>query len=142
MRTSAKLRNLDDRVLGDRWKGKAMSNPDGLDERGPEPTTDPALEVGIVVLRVVQAVLLVLALVVLLGIVFTGAPTNPDNVIVRNVLARADDFAGPFKDVFTPEGGNKELYANYTLAIGIYVGLAFLVGFGIDKLTARRPKRV
>lgn len=119
-----------------------MSDPlDDLEDKPRARQKDPALEGGIIALRVAIGALLLMSFVVLLGILFTVAPTNPDNSIVSNSLARADDFAGPFKDVFTPEGLDDRIYANYSLAIGVYLTVAFGLATATDKLISMRPKR-
>lgn len=104
------LKDLDDRVLGDRMRGD-----------GP-----PA--VLRVVWRVSKVVLLALAVVVLLGILFTKAPTNAHNVIVRNALSLARDVAGPFKDVFAPTKPEDALVVNYLVAAAFYSVMGVLVG--------------
>lgn len=81
-----------------------------------------------VVYRISQVVLLGLAVVVLLGIVFTKAPTNASNVIVRNGLDLAGEAAGPFRDVFAPRSRQDALVVNYLLASGIYLAAAYVVG--------------
>lgn len=104
------LRNLDDRVLGNRLTG------DG-----------PAA-----ILRVVwwvsRVVFVALALIVLLGVLFTKAPTNAHNVIVRNVLSLSKDVAGPFRDVFAPKKPQNALVINYVVAAAVYLLLGVLVG--------------
>ena len=81
-----------------------------------------------VIYRISRLVLLALAVVVLLGIVFTKAPTNASNVIVRNVLDFAREAAGPFRDVFAPKRRQDALVVNYLLATGVYLVAAYLVG--------------
>jgi hypothetical protein len=78
--------------------------------------------------RLLRLALLALALVVALGIALTFAPTNDDNVIVRNLLSWAEWAAGPFRDVFTDDEPRRELLYNYALATGVYLVLASLVG--------------
>ena len=73
-------------------------------------------------------VLIALAVIVLLGVLFTKVPTNGDNVIVRNVLTLARDVAGPFKDVFAPSRAQDALVVNYLVAAAAYVVLAMVVG--------------
>lgn len=109
MAASDKLRNLDDKAL-------LVSRGDGL----------PAFLR--VVWRVSKAVFLLLAVVVLLGIVFTKAPTNSSNVIVRNALRLARDAAGPFKDVFAPKKPEDALVVNYLLAAVVYAVVGVVVG--------------
>jgi len=121
-----KLRGLDDRVLGDRLRGgQGMA-----DETVPRKRRGPAAAAGVlrVTYRISQLVLLVLAVVVILGIVFTKAPTNAKNTIVSNVLDLAKDAAGPFKDVFSPKDKENALVINYLLASGVYLVLAYIVG--------------
>lgn len=104
------LRSLDDRVLGNRLRG------------------DGATAVLRVVWRVSRVVFLALAVIVLLGVVFTKAPTNMHNVIVRNVLSLAKDVAGPFRDVFAPKKPQNALVINYLLAAAVYLVLGVVVG--------------
>lgn len=104
------LRELDNRVLGSRLRG------DG-----------PAAFLR-VVWRVSRLVFIALAVVVLLGVVFTKAPTNAQNVIVRNVLSLARDAAGPFKDVFVPKKRENALVVNYVVAAAVYLLLSVVVG--------------
>jgi hypothetical protein len=121
-----KLRGLDDRVLGDRLRGgQGMA-----DETVPRKRRGPAAVAGVlrVTYRISQLVLLALAVVVILGIVFTKAPTNAKNTIVSNVLDLARDAAGPFKDVFSPKDKENALVINYLLAGGVYLVLAYIVG--------------
>ncbi len=109
MGASDKLRNLDDKAL-------RMGRGDGLSS---------FLRV---VWRVSKAVFFLLALVVVLGIVFTKAPVNNSNVIVRNALQLAKDAAGPFKDVFAPKTRENALIVNYLLAAGVYAVVGIVVG--------------
>lgn len=81
-----------------------------------------------VVYRISRLVLLLLAVVVLLGIVFTKTPTNDANTIVSHVLDLARTVAGPFKDVFAPKDKENALVVNYALAAGVYFVLAYIVG--------------
>jgi hypothetical protein len=104
------LRDLDDRVLGNRFRG------------------DAPVAVLRVIWRVSQVVFVALAVIVLLGVLFTKAPTNAHNVIVRNVLSLAKDVAGPFKDVFAPKKPEDALVINYLVAAAVYFGLALVVG--------------
>lgn len=109
MGTSEKLRNLDDKAL-------KFGRGDGLSS------------FLSVVWRVSKAVFFLLALVVLLGIVFTKAPVNEMNVIVRDGLHLAKDAAGPFKDVFAPKKPENALVVNYLLAAGVYLVAGVVVG--------------
>ena len=81
-----------------------------------------------VVWRVSRVVFVALAVIVLLGIVFTKAPTNMHNVIVRNVLTLAKDVAGPSRDVFAPKDRQNALVINYLVAASVYLGLGVLIG--------------
>lgn len=78
--------------------------------------------------RVSRLVLLLLAAVVALAVVFTLAPTNAENVLVRNVLDLAEQVAGPFRDVFTADDPDRELVLNYGLATLVYLVAATVVG--------------
>lgn len=154
MRMPGALRRIDDKVLGDRLKkGEPDVSPadDGRTEQLKRPTAErgqpriarpaerPAAErpdtgQGLretltIVYRISQLVLLLLAVIVVLGIVFTLAPTNEDNVIVRNALSIAEGAAGPFKDVFTVmDKPDRELTVNYGFAAAVYLLLSFVVG--------------
>ena len=111
MRVPTKLRDLDDSVLGHTSRARNVV-PDVLRVVG----------------RVSKAVLVLLAAIVVLGVVFTKAPTNEHNVIVRNVLDLARTAAGPFKDVFAPKNHQDALVVNYLFAGGVYLALAYTVG--------------
>jgi large-conductance mechanosensitive channel len=87
-----------------------------------------AARVVAIVYRVLKIGLIVLAVAVLLGVVFTRLPTNPANVIVRNVLHLARTLAGPFRDVFRIKNPKDALTVNYGLAAVVYLLLAVLVG--------------
>ncbi|GAC1444304.1 MAG: hypothetical protein NVS3B26_22010 [Mycobacteriales bacterium] len=109
------MRDLDDRVLGRLRRG------------------DGPAAVLRVVWRVSRYVLLSLAVIVLLGVLFTKAPTNAHNVIVRNVLSLAREVAGPFRDVFAPKRPQDALVINYLVAAGVYL----LIGVVVGKLPPR-----
>lgn len=145
----AALRNLDDRVLGDRGRSREDEQPDvypdedraparAHDERreparlrdeGPPTSTGNGFREFLgVFTRVSRAVFLLLALVVFLGIVFTVAPTNADNPIVSTVLDVSGAAAGPFSDVFTvSDDAQRELVVNYGFAVAVYLLAATLV---------------
>lgn len=144
MRMPTALRNLDDRVLGNRGKkSEDAPYPDepgtseierdkpvrGRESSGPPPnTSDGFREFLAVVARVSRLVFLALALIVGLGILFTVAPTNEDNVLVRFVLDVANAVAGPFRDIFTvDDNAERELVVNYGFAAGVYLLLSVLV---------------
>lgn len=122
MRTPTALRRIDDRLLGDRFRRRPATA-----DRPPR-TGKGLRETLAVVARVCRLVFLLLALTVALGIVFTLAPTNPDNVVVRNVLEIARDAAGPFRDVFTvADDAERETVVNYAFAAGVYLLASLLV---------------
>jgi hypothetical protein len=139
MRMPAALRNLDDRVLGDRGKSHEDEHADvypderreparGRDEGPPASTGDGFREFLGVVVKVSRLVFLLLALVVFLGIVFTIAPTNGDNPIVSTVFDVAAAAAGPFSDVFTvADDEQRELVVNYGFAVAVYLLASVLV---------------
>lgn len=139
MGLTSPLRKLDDRVLGDRLRGKPQTQDDDdqpVERRSRERVGSPSSRgsgngvrkaVGIVY-KVSRLVFALLALAMILGIVFTLAPSNPDNVIVRNVLEFADTAAGPFKDVFTIENNpERQVVVNYGFAGAVYLLAALLV---------------
>jgi hypothetical protein len=157
MQLPSALRNLDDRVLGRKGDAQharadgAEATPaeqsaaeeqtehaglrTGAQGEPPPPPSAPRRPPGDVVRaalgpvwRLLRLALLALALVVALGIALTFAPTNDDNVIVRNLLSWAEWAAGPFRDVFTDDEPRRELLYNYALATGVYLVLASLVG--------------
>ncbi|MBC7680164.1 MAG: hypothetical protein H7233_14415 [Pseudorhodobacter sp.] len=106
---------LDDRVPDDR----VLSN--GV--RG-----DGAAAVLRAIQRVTTYVLFALAVVVLLGVLLTRAPTNVGNVIVRNVLSLAEEVAGPFKDVFAPNKAQDALVVNYLVAAAACLVMGIVPG--------------
>ena len=78
------------------------------------------------VYRVPRLVFLLLALIMVLAIILSLAPSNPDNVIVRNALELAEAAAGPFKDGFTQRYPEPQTIVNYAMA-AVYVLAATLV---------------
>lgn len=136
MRMPTALRRMDDRVLGDRFRKRPPTTQvDGdvvVEERttsAPPPRTgEGAKEALSIVYRISRLVFLALALACLLGILFTVAPTNADNVIVRNVLDLAEAAAGPFRDVFTAKDDERERVINYAFAAFVYFLASVLVG--------------
>ena len=119
------MRGIDDRLLGERMKGRDRAMDEGSGKRA-----DPrAALAGVlrIFYRICKLVFVLLALVVLLGIVFTKAPVNARNDIVRTVLRLARDVAGPFRDVFAPKDKENALVVNYLLAAAVYFGLSVLV---------------
>ena len=150
MRLPASLQKLDDRVLGNRLEprlpGAAADGSRGGGVTTREVTSDqPAREpreprekkqrdgsaafgrVLATVYKVSRLVFLLLAIVMVLGITLTLAPSNPDNVIVRNALDLAGAAAGPFKDAFTQEDPERQTIVNNAVAAAVYVLTATLV---------------
>ncbi len=80
-----------------------------------------------IVYRILRIVLILLAVAVLLGVLFTRVPTNPTNVIVRNVLHIARTLAGPFRDIFKIKNPKDAMAVNYGVAAVVYFLLAVLV---------------
>lgn len=126
---------MDDRVLADRFHRRPATDGGGGERvaavaRTRRPDRGKGLrELLSVTGRIAKLVLLLLASVVLLGIVFTLAPTNGDNVIVSNVLELARDAAGPFRDVYeVSDDADRELVVNYGLAALVFFVGALLVG--------------
>ena len=135
MRVPAALRRMDDRVLGDRFKKRPTPTETEevvVEERtssAPPPRTGKGAEEALsIVYRISRLVFLALALACLLGILFTLAPTNEDNVIVENVLDLAKGAAGPFRDVFTANDAERERVVNYAFAAFVYFLASVLVG--------------
>ena len=134
MRLPTALRRMDDRVIGDRFRRREVVEVEpGQTRAAARPrlpnTGAGAHEALTIVYRVSRAVFLLLAVVVGLGVVFTLAPTNADNVIVGNVLSLASDAAGPFRDVFTvPDNAERELVVNYAFAAVVYLVVSAVVG--------------
>lgn len=128
------LRRTDDRVLGKRLRRRQSTSGEGgagaVVARTLRQSSGKGLRQFLSVTgRVAKLVLLLLAAVVLLGIVFTLAPTNGDNVIVSNVLELARDAAGPFRDVYeVSDDADRELVVNYGLAALVFFVGALLVG--------------
>ena len=136
MRMPAALRRMDDRLLGDRLKKRPTTTETEevvVEDRSAEPARPPrtgkgAQEALAVVYRISRLVFLALALACLLGILFTVAPTNADNVIVENVFDLAKGAAGPFRDVFTAKDDERERIVNYAFAAFVYLLASVLVG--------------
>lgn len=144
MGLSSPLRKLDDRFLGDRFRGQpakpaptpAEDDDRQVERRSRERVGSPSSRgsgngvrktLGIIYL-VSRVVFALLALTVLLGLVFTLAPSNPDNVIVRNVLDVAEIAAGPFKDLFTvADKPERQVVVNYAVAVVLYMVASILV---------------
>jgi len=138
MRLTNVLSSLDDRVIRRRKQPPASDAADPTaDQRDStsrraaadsrRPSGDAGRKVLGVVWRIARLVFLLLAVVVVLGVVFTLAPTNPDNVIVRNALELAAKAAGPFRDVFTNADPKRQLTFNYAVAAAVYLLAASLV---------------
>lgn len=157
MRTPAALRNLDDRVLGrhgrparrgdrhdDVYPAEPGARTDAAHEhddssagRDRRPAGDVLREVLGVVWTVSRYVFLALAALAVLGIVLDLAPTNDDNTLVSSGLSAAEWAAGPFRDVFTPDGENLRVVVNYGLAAGVYLIAASVMA----RLPGRRGAR-
>ncbi|HWG94534.1 MAG TPA: hypothetical protein VNU66_09945 [Mycobacteriales bacterium] len=138
MRTPALLRDLDDRVLGDRGRRSHDRHGDGTypdlppgdgpaQERRHRPAGAVAREVLGVVWSVSRAVLLALALVIVVGIALAYAPTNDDNAVVEGVRSLAAWATGPFEDVLTADTERRALLYNHGLAAALYLLAASLV---------------
>jgi len=124
-------RKLDDRVLGDRFRGSGGRDDTDSRAGGRRPHGDRGAgrtQVLHVVYLVARVVFLLLALAVGLGIVFTLTPSNPDNGLVRTSLSLAETAAGPFQDLFTVDGDpERALLVNYSVAGVLYLLTAALV---------------
>ncbi len=159
------LRKLDDRVLGDKGKGRTDSRPvdddhdshdshdDAHDDApreerverttrrrpsGPPPSSGDGLSAVLaVVWRISRLVFVALAVVLLLAVAFILLPANEDNVIVRNVLSLAETVSGPFKDVFQDDDMDRMRIYNYGLAAVVY----FVVGSIVGKLPTGSKKK-
>ncbi len=155
MRMPSSLRSLDDKVLGRRSRKDGAGDAD-LDPAGdattqavervrssPREVSRPSARPGLpvpdstnavrevlgITYRLSALVFFLLAVTVALGIVFTLAPTNADNVIVRNVLSIAEGAAGPFKDVFDiADKPRRQLSVNYGFAAFVYAFVGYVVG--------------
>jgi hypothetical protein len=137
MALAAFLRNLDDRMLGDRLRGR-RADGDGGHEGGGEGTTSgttPRKRDGLptflsIFYRISRLVFLLLATVLVIAIVLILAPANDQNSIVTNVFEIAEQVAGPFKDVFTVMDPDRMKITNYAVASGVY----FLASILVSKL--------
>lgn len=155
MRMPTALRNLDDKVLGDRLRRRSepaeerptehdeqhdderdqrrrgrdvAETEEAADERSKGGTGDGLRDFLAIFYRIARLVLLLLAALLVLAIVFTYANTNKDNTIVSHVLDYAKDVAGPFKDVFTvKKDAKRAILYNYGLAAVVYVALSLVV---------------
>lgn len=153
MALPAFLRNLDNRLLGDRLRGKrdpdggdhATGGPDrtGPDRTGPDTTSSQDRSGGTskparkhdgvptflsVVYRISRLVFLLLALLLGVAVLLILAPANEMNSIVMNIFELAEKVAGPFKDVFTVMDPERMRIANYALPAGVYLLASVIVG--------------
>ena len=147
MALPAFLRNLDDRMLGDRLRGRRASadgDHDGDDGGARTTTTGTATRRNdglptflSIFYRVCRLVFLLLAVVLVIAIVLILAPANDQNSIVKNVFELAEKVAGPFKDVFTVMDPDRMKISNYGLAAAVY----FLASVLVNKLPTGGAKR-
>ena len=141
MRMPSALKSLDDKVLNRRTTERAEEPyPDEprrserevveRQQKSPGGSTGSGLREALAIVgRVSALVLFALAAVLVLGILFVLAPTNPDNSVVELVRDVANAAAGPFRDVFTvSDDADREIVVNYALAALVYVIGATLVG--------------
>ena len=145
MRMPSALTSLDDKVLGRRRRERSEQGeehepyPDEargerrqVVERTPATsggTGDGLREFLSVFGRISKLVLLSLAALLVLGIVFVLAPTNPDNAIVELVADVSNAVAGPFRDIFAiSDNADRETVVNYGFAAVVYAVLGSLVG--------------
>ncbi len=136
MALPAFLRNLDDRVLGDRLRGRRGGGGggdgdhagDGTGTSTPTRKRDGLPTFLSVFYRVCRLVFLLLAVALVIAIVLILAPANDQNSIVRNVFEIAEQVAGPFKDVFTVMDPDRMKITNYGLAAAVYFLASVLVG--------------
>jgi hypothetical protein len=144
MRMPTALKSLDDKVLGRRGS-RDSDEPHPDESRSDEPRADerevvkrserPSSGTGDglreflgIFYRVAQLVFFALAAVLVVGIVFVIAPTNPDNSIVEFVADLSEGAAGPFRDVFTvSDNAEREVVVNYGFAAVVYLVLGLLV---------------
>ena len=130
MQLPAFLRSLDDRLLGDRLRGRPANGSRTPDDAGARPARkhDGLPTFLSVVYRISRLVFLLLALALVLAIVLILAPANDANTIVRNVFDLAEQVAGPFKDVFTVMDPDRMKVVNYGVAAVVYFLASVLVG--------------
>lgn len=74
--------------------------------------------------RVCALVFVVFAVIVALAILFTLTPANPDNAIVSHCLDYDRTIAGPLQDLLTIKDPDKRVYANYSVAVLVYLVVA------------------
>ena len=143
MALPAFLRNLDNRILGDRFRGRrAGTDGDHADEGATTSGTAARKGDGLptflsIFYRVCRLVFLLLAIVLVIAIVLILAPANDQNSIVKNVFEIAEKVAGPFKDVFTVMDPDRMKITNYGLAAAVY----FLASVLVNKLPTGGAKR-
>ena len=136
MALPAFLRNLDDRMLGDRLRGRragghgdhAEGAADGEASGRPARKHDGLPTFLSIFYRISRLVFLLLALVLVVAIVLILAPANDQNSIVTTVFDLAETVAGPFKDVFTVMDPDRMKIVNYGLAAAVYFIASALVG--------------
>jgi hypothetical protein len=85
------------------------------------------------------------AAILVLHIIFVLFEASPRNGVVRHVADYARTLAGPFRTLFTFK--TSQYRVNVKLTVGINYGLAalayvvggHLVGFGLHKISVKRP---
>lgn len=79
------------------------------------------------VARLVQAVARIVALILVVGIALVVLDANQANGIVEAVLDAARFLAGPFDDMFKPEGAETRVAVNWGIAAAVYLIAGALV---------------
>lgn len=109
------LRRMDDRVLRRRTTERA--GPSGV-----------SVFLGVFG-QVCRVVFGILALILALAVVLVAVPgVNEANVIVHNILAAADQVAGPFGSLFDLSNRSLRAAANYGVGALVYFVAGMLLG--------------
>jgi hypothetical protein len=77
--------------------------------------------------RLVSLVAGVLALILVTGILLVVLEANRDNTVVDAVLDAARFLAGPFDDMFKPDGRELRVAINWGIAAAIYLVVGGLI---------------
>lgn len=77
--------------------------------------------------RLVQLIATVVAAILVAGILLVVLEANTSNAIVNAVLDAARFLAGPFDDMFKPDGHKLQIAVNWGIAAAVYLVVGSLV---------------
>jgi len=77
--------------------------------------------------RLVQLIATIVAAILVAGILLVVFDANRDNTIVNAVLDAAKFLAGPFDDMFKPDGHKLQIGINWGIAAAVYLFAGSLI---------------